>query len=143
MFRVSLLAALLAIVQAQPPPGPTDQANCPVTGHHLNITADTPFVNFVNGQQLYFASSQAASLYRATPRAYWLAPNDMPLPGMDGMRGLPDMRGMIRYCPRTNETLNISMSTPRVVQLGGQSVYFCCHGCVTAFWRSPTDFIAP
>ena len=88
------------------------------------------------------ATEKAAKQYKDTPRDFWLAPHDMPPPGMDGMRGLPDLRGQILHCPRSNEAINVSIKTPRVMQKGGQAVYFCCHGCVTAFWRSPETYFA-
>ena len=61
---------------------------------------------------------------------------------MDGMRGLPDVRGQILHCPRSGEALNVSMQTPRVMMKHGQAVYFCCHGCVAAFWRDPAALFA-
>ena len=126
-----------------PPPGPKNLAFCPVTGQNLTLTSDTPSLTFTNGQQIYFASGADAGKYRASPRDYWLAPHDMPLPGIDGMRGLPDLRGETRYCPRSNETIVIAMQTPRVVHRHGQAVYFCCFGCVTAFWREPSMYFEP
>ena len=126
-----------------PPHGPNSSAFCPVTGAAINITAATPFLAFKNGQKLYFTTAKDAAQYRATPRDFWLAPTDMPLPGMDGMRGYPDFRGQIMHCPRSGEAMNISMQTPRVDHKHGQAVYFCCHGCVTAFWRDPTSLFAP
>ena len=44
-------------------------------------------------------------------------------------------------CPGSGETINVSMSTPRVVQRYGQSVYFCCNGCMMGFWMDPTKFL--
>jgi hypothetical protein len=161
-----------------PPHGSNSSARCPVSGAAINITESTPSLAFKQGQQLYFESSAAAALYRASPRDYWLGPHDMPEPGMDGMRGLPDVRGQILHCPRSGEALNVSMQTPRVMMKNGQAVrrwfldpptcglpsgcmlpagrpyplahdrdavpqvYFCCHGCVTAFWRDPASLFA-
>ena len=88
-------------------------------------------------QFLFFSSQSAADKYRQSPRDYWLAPHDLPLPGMDGKRGLPDLRGETKYCPYSNETLHIDMPTPRVLHKHGQAVYFCCYGCVTSFWTDP------
>ena len=92
---------------------------------------------------------------------------------MDGMRGLPDLRGEVRHCPRSNESITIDMKTPvrrrapsnpravhqptlaltaqpltprvswqRVLHKHGQAVYFCCFGCVTAFWSEPKQYLA-
>jgi len=126
-----------------PPPGPSDAAYCPVSGAPINITASTPSVTFVHGQKLYFSSAQAAAQYRASPREHWLTPTDTPLPGPDGMRGLPDLRGRTLQCPRSGESLHVDMKTPRVDHKHGQAVYFCCHGCITAFWRDPQSLLAP
>jgi YHS domain-containing protein len=114
-----------------------------VTGGNITITASTPVVNVVNGQMLYFSSKDAAKKYKANPRDYWLGPNDANtiLPGVDGKRGMPDFRTQIRYCPRTNESLTISMQTPRVIHKWGQSIFFCCFGCVTSFWTDPASFL--
>ena len=125
-----------------PPHGPNNTARCPWNGAQFNITKDTPAVEFKNGQKLYFSSDAAVQEYKKSPQDYWLAPHDMPEPGMDGMRGLPDVRGQILHCPRSGMAMNVSMQTPRVMQKHGQAVYFCCHGCVTAFWRSPEDYFA-
>ena len=125
-----------------PGPGPRDKAFCPVTGQNVTITAATPALEFKNGQKLFFSSDAAVKKYRTSPRDYWLAPHDKPLPPPDGMRGLPDLRGTILHCPRSNETMNVSMQTPRVVHKHGQAVYFCCFGCVTAFWTDPTSVFA-
>ena len=57
-------------------------------------------------------------------------------------RGLPDFRGQAFKCPRSGENITVDMKTPRVVHRHGQSVYFCCFGCVTAFWMDPTSLIA-
>ena len=125
-----------------PPCGSNSTAHCPVSGAVLNITAATPSLAFKNGQKLYFSSAANAAAYRASPRDYWLAPHQMPLAGMDGMRGLPDLRQQQVHCPRSGESLNVSMKTPRVMMSGGQAVYFCCHGCLTAFWRDPKSLFA-
>ena len=84
----------------------------------------------------------AAAAYKKAPNDYWLGPHELPEEGMDGMRGLPDVRGQILYCPRSGEKINVSMQTPRVMQRHGQAVYFCCHGCWTGFWRNATAYIA-
>ena len=139
----SLITNSTSIWRDGPPPGPSDQAICPVTGSAINITDATPSVGFVHGQALYFSSAMAADSYRASPRDYWLAPTDMPLPGMDGMRGLPDLRGTTVECPRSGEQLVVDMKTPRVLHKHGQAVYFCCYGCITAFWKEPSEVIAP
>jgi YHS domain-containing protein len=144
-------ALLLGVVAAEssawsdgPPQGPSDQAYCPVSGTRLhNITSTTPAVAFVHGQKLYFSSEEAAAAYRKSPRDYWLAPTDAPLPPPDGMRGLPDLRGKSLSCPGSGETLQVDMKTPRVMQKHGQAVYFCCNGCISAFWTDPTKFLAP
>lgn len=125
-----------------PPHGSNTTARCPVTGADISITAKSQFVAFNYGQKLYFASAEAATAYRKAPNDYWLGPHELPEEGMDGMRGLPDVRGQIMYCPRSGEQLNISMQTPRVMQRHGQAVYFCCHGCITAFWRNATEYLA-
>merc|ERR1711904_350357 len=75
-----------------PPPGPRNIALCPVTGINMTLTAETPVVHFANGQVLYFATEEAANKSRGIPRDFWLSPHDLPLPGMDGKRGLPDLR---------------------------------------------------
>jgi hypothetical protein len=95
---------------------------CPVTGKPLNITADTAFVGLVNGQKLYFSDDASATAYKMNPRDFWLGPHDQKtiLPDPDGKRGLPDLRTKILHCPRTNETLNITMGTPRVLHKWGQ-----------------------
>jgi hypothetical protein len=125
-----------------PPHGPKNSAFCPVTGKNITIDASTPSVAFKNGQKLYVATAAAAAAYAASPQDYWLAPTDKPLPGMDGMRGLPDLRGEVRHCPRSNESITIDMKTPRVLHKHGQAVYFCCFGCVTAFWSEPKQYLA-
>ena len=51
-------------------------------------------------------------------------------------------RGQAFKCPRSGENITVDMKTPRVVHRHGQSVYFCCFGCVTAFWMDPTSLIA-
>ena len=146
LLALSLTASSAAIVEDSdwkmgPPHGSNTSALCPVNGVEINITAKTPFVLFTKGQKLYFSSDDAAAAYKAKPRDYWLGPYDTPLPGMDGMRGKPDVRGQILHCPRSGEALNVSMQTPRVLHKHGQAVYFCCFGCVTTFWRDPTPFI--
>jgi hypothetical protein len=88
--------------QMGPPPGPNNTAICPVTGVKFNITAATPSIEFTHGQQLYFATEGAAKQYHTSPRDYWLAPHDKPLPGPDGMRGLPVRRALsIPHCGRS------------------------------------------
>ena len=88
----SVVACLLSVAFAQPPLGPRNKANCPVTGKAIDISTDTPAVDIKNGQQLFFSSADAAAAYVKSPRDYWLAPHDTPLAGMDGKRGLPDLR---------------------------------------------------
>jgi YHS domain-containing protein len=114
-----------------------------VTGNNITVDGFSPSLDIANGQKLYFSSVLASEKYKKNPRDYWLGPNDQAtiLPGVDGKRGMPDFRGQIFYCPRTNETLNISMSTPRVLHKWGQSIFFCCFGCVTTFWTDPSSFI--
>ena len=126
----------------EPPLGPRNQAKCPVTGANITIAVDTPSVAFKNGQHLYFSSADAAAKYHASPRDYWLAPHDLPLPGLDGKRGLPDLRNTTAKCPMSGETITISMSTPRVMHKYGQNVYFCCFGCVSGFWTNPASCMA-
>ena len=111
MRRRGIVAALcvmgfaaLMVCHAEPPPGPKNQANCPVTGARIQISDKTPSVNFKNGQKLYFSSEKAADMYRKSPRDFWLSPHEMPLKGMDGKRGLPDLRNETRYCPMSNES---------------------------------------
>mmetsp|Transcript_25613 Transcript_25613/g.49865 ORF Transcript_25613/g.49865 Transcript_25613/m.49865 type:complete len:340 (-) Transcript_25613:211-1230(-) len=124
------------------PAGPSAKALCPVTGTSVNITSKTATVEFNNGQKLYFSSEEAAKEYRTSPRDFWLAPHDTPLSGVDGARGLPDLRGAHVQCPMSGENMTISMRTPRVDHKHGQAVYFCCHGCITAFWRDPESLFA-
>ncbi len=145
-----LLALCLSFAAAEeaidwkmgPPHGSNTSARCPVTGADINITAKSPFVAFTHGQKLYFSSTDAAAAYKKAPNDYWLGPHELPEEGMDGMRGLPDVRGQILYCPRSGEKINVSMQTPRVMQRHGQAVYFCCHGCWSGFWRNATAYIA-
>ena len=44
------------IYKMGPPPGPRDQALCPVTGEKILIMKDTASVSFKHGQKLYFSS---------------------------------------------------------------------------------------
>lgn len=133
---------VLGIVFAQPPPGPKDRAICPVTGKTIDpITKNTPSVEFTHGQRLFFATEVAAKAYVESPRDYWLAPHDLPLPGVDGKRGLPDLRNETRLCPSSGENITIEMQTPRVVHKHGQNLYFCCFGCVMGFWTDPAEMI--
>ena len=146
MFQALLLAVATEELAAQnwrdgPPPGPSTWGYCPVTGKNVSV-ASAFQVNFVNGQKLYVADAAAAAAYRAAPQAFWLSPHESPLPMPDGMRGLPDFRGQAFKCPRSGENITVDMKTPRVVHRHGQSVYFCCFGCVTAFWLDPTSLIA-
>jgi len=141
-YAVPSIAPTKGSEQMGPPHGPNNTAFCPVTGANVTIRSTTPYLALKNGQRLYFSSSSAASTYREKPRDFWLAPHDMPLPGSDGMRGLPDVRGQNMRCPRSNESLTVTMQTPRVVQQHGQAVYFCCWGCVTAFWEHPEAYFA-
>lgn len=126
----------------QPPPGPSDQAKCPVTGKSLTITESTASLGFANGQKLYFVSEEAAQAYRTTPRAFILSPFELPLAMPDGGRGLPDLRDSTLYCPYSNETIDVSMQSIRVTHRHGQAVYFCCHGCLTRFWSDPATSFA-
>lgn len=136
-----------------PPPGPNNTALCPVTGAKIVFAPGAGFggggftppasLAFKNGQKLWFKDAQSAAAYRAAPRDYWLAPHDKPLPPPDGMRGLPDLRGQTLHCPRSNESMVVAMQTPRVLHRHGQAVYFCCFGCVSAFWDDPTSLFAP
>merc|ERR1711907_601692 len=91
MLALALLVAL-QIAFAEPPLGPTDRAKCPVTGADINITSDTPRVAFTHGQVLFFSSRKAASEYSRYPRDFWFDPHTKPLPGLDGKRGLPNLR---------------------------------------------------
>lgn len=125
-----------------PPPGRSNAAVCPVTNVNITISPSTPTVDFHNGQKLYFGSKEAAAAYKASPKDFWLAPHEMPLDGADGMRGLPDLRHTVVRCPRSNESLTVDMQTPRVLHRHGQAVYFCCFGCVAAFWRDPVSMLA-
>ena len=129
-------------VQEGPPPGPKDQALCPVTGSNLTITDTTPALNFKNGQKMYFASEDAVQAYRKNPRAFFLSPFESPLPMPDGARGLPDLRGSTLYCPYSNETIDVGMQSIRVDHRYGQALYFCCHGCLTSFWSNPGSAFA-
>lgn len=127
-----------------PPPGPNNTGLCPVTGSRVLFDSQPPppSVEFKHGQRLYFASAQAAAAYRAAPLDYFLAPHDKPLPPPDGMRGLPDLRGEHLTCPRSGEDVHVGMATPRVMHRHGQAVYFCCFGCVSAFWTDPAAYFA-
>lgn len=125
-----------------PPPGPSDQAYCPVTGKNLTITHATASLAFKNGQKLYFSSKEASQAYRTTPRAFLLSPFELPLAMPDGARGLPDLRSSVLRCPYSNETINVGMKSIRVDHRYGQAVYFCCHGCFTRFWSDPQTSFA-
>lgn len=81
-----------------PPPGPSSVAICPVTAANITIGASTPSVEFRNGQKLFFGSAAAAAAYKASPKDFWLAPHEAPLDGVDGMRGLPDLRHTVLQC---------------------------------------------
>lgn len=142
LLLLATLSSLALPLAAQPPPGCSTCAKCPVTGVNITLTAGTPAVNFTNGQQLFFATKQAAAAYIDQPREYWLDPFSMPLEGMDGKRGLPDVRGKPGFaCPESGEPLTIDMQTPRILHKHGQAIYFCCFGCVTGFWSDPKAVI--
>lgn len=126
----------------EPPLGPRNAARCPVTGVNITVGNSTPTVHFKHGQSLYFSSHDAADKYRASPRDYWLSPHELPLSGLDGKRGLPDLRNETLQCPMSGESMLISMATPRVVHRHGQNVYFCCFGCVAGFWTDPASCLA-
>ena len=111
MLHLLCILVCLSSISAQPPLGPRNKANCPVTNKSITITANTPSVRFDNGQKLYFADAASAKSYADAPRDYWLAPHDLPLSGMDGKRGLPDLRNETLHCPFTNESMVISMQT--------------------------------
>ena len=137
-----LLLAVLGTVQGDgPPPGPKNQAKCPVTGEDIAIASSTASVQFTHGQKLYFSSENAASLYQKNPRNFWLSPHELPLKGPDGKRGLPDMRNATVVCPSSGENFTVTMSTPRVIHRYGQNVFFCCFGCVSEFWTNPESMI--
>lgn len=148
MFRTLLTLAIVCGVAAQPPMGPADRAKCPVTGADINITSSTPSVAFKNGQRLYFSTAQAATYYKDEPREFWLGPFDTAfiLPGLDGKRGLPDLRtlntGKELHCPFSNEAINVTMASPRVLHKWGQNLFFCCFGCITGFWADPASAFA-
>ena len=116
--------------------------------HFLEISRFIPrflspshFLSAPTGQKLYFASKTAAAAYVSEPRDFWLGPHDLPLAGMDGKRGLPDMRHTNATCPESGEVFTIAMATPRVIHRGGQNLYFCCFGCVVTFWTEPGAII--
>ena len=137
LLMVCLPAAALSRVN-----GSTTTARCPVTGALLQLDAPEPafaVVEFVGGQRLFVKDEQAADKYRETPRAYWLSPFQLPPPGDDGKRGLPDMQGRNVSCAVTPEDWLIvnTMNSARVMHVGGQCVYFCCQACATTFWRQP------
>eukprot|EP00912_Choanoflagellata_sp_UC4_P001798 UC4_evm6s1151 len=71
-------------------------AFCPVTGKLLTINSTTPSIQFKNGQRIYFESTDSAATYRKSPREFWLSPSDLPLNGLDGATGLPDIRNETR-----------------------------------------------
>ena len=104
-----LLLAVLGTVQGDgPPPGPKNQAKCPVTGEDIAIASSTASVQFTHGQKLYFSSENAASLYQKNPRNFWLSPHELPLKGPDGKRGLPDMRNATVVCPSSGENFTVT-----------------------------------
>lgn len=48
------------------------------------------------------------------------------------------MRGEEVTCPSSGSTFTIGMNKGyRMNHLYGQAVYFCCHGCLTSYWRDP------
>ena len=132
---------MVCLVAGEPPLGLTDRAKCPVTGANITINQQTPAVTFKYGQKLYFSTEAAAATYKKYPRDFWLSPHDLPLPGLDGKRGLPDARNSTLLCPNSGEKMVISMKTPRVVHRYGQNIFFCCFGCVSAFWTDPLALI--
>ena len=104
--------------------------------------ANSAYVKFIGGQRLYFSSERAASMYRHRPRRFWLAPNDLPLKGEDGYRGLPDMHNQTVRCAVSNTSFVVKqMDSPRMMHKGGQFVFFCCNNCWMSFWKSPGKYI--
>ena len=139
--RLLFLVTCAALALGGPPPlGPTDRAICPVEGTNITITSSTPKVEFKNGQKLYFGSAAAAIAYKESPKSFWLSPLEEPLPGMDGARGLPDMRNQTLRCPSSGESMHIDVHSPRIVHRNGQNLFLCCYGCIAALWRTPTAF---
>lgn len=143
---MKFLVFLAATVVAQPPPGPNNVARCPVTGYNMSTTQMYP-LGLKNGQTLWFSDKDAAQKYGVNPRAYWLSPEDMtPEQGLLDMpdmgRGLPDMRNQTLECPYSDEKMVINMQTPRVQHKFGQSIYFCCWGCIHSFWADPASAFA-
>ena len=74
-----LLLAFVAIIATVT--GAPAEAICPVLGINITDISSAPALTFDNGQKLYFASEDAVSAYTANPRAYWLSPFELPLPG--------------------------------------------------------------
>ena len=129
----------------------TTDAISALSFHHLHFTvgsgknmstSDMYPLGLINGQNLYFATKDAAQQYGVSPQKYWLAPFDKPLPMPDGGRGLPDLRHQVLKCPYSGENITISMQTPRVLHKHGQAVYFCCWGCINHFWTDPASAFA-
>ena len=143
VLNLFCLVVIICVVRSfsEPPPGPDNVAICPVSGTKFTITKSSPSVSFKYGQKLFFSSPDAAKLYVDSPRDYWLSPHEKPLAGMDGKRGLPDLRNTTVRCANTGENITVAMDTPRVIHRYGQNVYFCCFGCVTQFWTDPSSMI--
>ena len=118
-------------------------ATCPVTFVNITNLDQAHFLEFDNGQKLYFGSQDAVEAYKLNPKAYWLSPFELPLEGMDGKVGVPNFQGQTFYCPYSDEEMDIDMKTPRVVHRGGQNIYFCCFGCIATFWTDPATAWTP
>lgn len=123
--------------------GSTKTFICPVTGLLYNITHSTPHVTFHgSNQKLYFSTDENVKKYQNHPRMYWLDPFTLPPPGRDGKRGLPDMHGKNVSCAvDTTYFIVKTMSSSRVMHIGGQCIYFCCQACRVSFWRDPGKYI--
>lgn len=120
-----------------PPPGPSTWGYCPVTGENVTISESTASLTFNEGQKLYFSSQEAVDGYKNDPRAFMLSPWENPLTGLDGKRGLPDMRGSTVNCPYSALAIDVSMQTVRATHRYGQALYFNCHMEFTKFWTDP------
>ena len=145
MFFTILFALLFHSIHSSSPYiyGSTTTATCPVTLQSINITKTTPYVTFIkSNQKLYFSSNEAATKYQNRPRQYWLSPFELPPPGKDGKRGLPDLHKQNVSCAVDGTDFLVNtMDSSRVMHLGGQCLYFCCGNCRTSFWREPGKYI--
>lgn len=88
------------------------------------------------GQKIFFSSEESMAAYVGNPRVYWMSPFD----ALTSPKGAPDVRDSKMLCPSSGEEMVIDMQTPRIYMRNGQALYFCCWGCISAFWNDPQSF---